>query len=437
MYCSTCGTKLADNAQFCPNCGTKVEVQTEEVKETVAEVKEAAVEVKETVEEKKEETVQAAVEVKETVAEVKEEVQEQVTEVKEEVKDTASEIKEEAKEAVSEVKEAVEDKAAEVKETAAEVKETAEEVKEPVAEVKEEVKEAVAEVKEEVKETVAAQAAPEPAPAPAPQAAPEPAPAPQVAPAPQAAPAPAPAPQSAPEPAAAPASAKEAKPKKKGKGCLIAFIIVAAIFLVIVVLIVLAVVLFLLLGRSSGVTANDYTNSSAYYGDYVGYSKVENTYGSQQLADYLSDNGINIAVEDLYTDSSEKPFAISLYEDSDTTPAAWDMIINMGDYLGDQRFSNKTFITYADYAKGNYGGGDIIISEDNYDSFSISVSDIDQNGYLSDSLFGIKDTEGQYQIDMNGSCDGNKISGVMTISILYGDMETPYTAEITFDAQKK
>ena len=414
MYCSTCGTKLADNAQFCPNCGTKVEVQTEEVKETVAEVKEAAVEVKETVEGKKEETVQAAVEVKETVAEVKEEVKEQVTEVKEEVKETASEIKEEAKEAVSEVKEAVEDKSAEVKEAAAETKETAEEVKEPVAEVKE----AVAEVKEEVKETVAAKAT---EPAPAPQAAPEPAPA----------------PQAAPEPAPAPASAKEAKPKKKGKGCLIAFIIVAAIFLVIVVLIVLAVVIFLLLGRSSGVTANDYTNSSAYYGDYVGYSKVENTYGSQQLADYLSDNGINIAVEDLYTDSSEKPFAISLYEDSDTTPAAWDMIINMGDYLGDQRFSNKTFITYADYAKGNYGGGDIIISEDNYDSFSISVSDIDQNGYLSDSLFGIKDTEGQYQIDMNGSCDGNKISGVMTISILYGDMETPYTAEITFDAQKK
>lgn len=25
MYCSTCGTKLADNASFCPNCGTKVE----------------------------------------------------------------------------------------------------------------------------------------------------------------------------------------------------------------------------------------------------------------------------------------------------------------------------------------------------------------------------------------------------------------------------
>ena len=24
MYCSTCGTKLADGAQFCSNCGTKV-----------------------------------------------------------------------------------------------------------------------------------------------------------------------------------------------------------------------------------------------------------------------------------------------------------------------------------------------------------------------------------------------------------------------------
>ncbi len=27
MYCSTCGTKLADNAQFCSNCGAKVEVE--------------------------------------------------------------------------------------------------------------------------------------------------------------------------------------------------------------------------------------------------------------------------------------------------------------------------------------------------------------------------------------------------------------------------
>ena len=40
MYCSTCGTKLADNVQFCPNCGTKVETVVEETKEKVSEVKE-------------------------------------------------------------------------------------------------------------------------------------------------------------------------------------------------------------------------------------------------------------------------------------------------------------------------------------------------------------------------------------------------------------
>ena len=66
MYCSTCGTKLPDGAQFCSNCGTKVVAEAaEEVKaevvETDAEVKEAVVE---TVEEKKEEAVEAVAEVR-------------------------------------------------------------------------------------------------------------------------------------------------------------------------------------------------------------------------------------------------------------------------------------------------------------------------------------------------------------------------------------
>jgi hypothetical protein len=404
MYCSTCGTKLPDGAQFCSNCGTKVvaeaaeEVKTEVV-ETAAEVKEAVVE---TVEEKKEEAVEA-------VAEVKEEVAETVEEVKEEAVETVAEVKEEVVETVEEKKE---------------------EVAEAVAEVKEEAVAPVAEVIEEVKVE-------EPVPAPVAE---QPAPAPVAEPAPQSAPAPAPA------PAAPVADKKEKKkkekadkPKKKGKGCLIAAIIFVVIVLLLVLLLVIGglIAFFVFKDKLTGTATpnNDYTMSSSYYGDYAGTSQVVNTYGSQELADYLADNGVTIDVTDLYTDNSYDDFAISLYEDSDTTPAAWDLIVNMGDYLGYQRFNNKTFITYSDYAKGKYEGGDIIVKDNG--TYSLSVTDTDLNGYLSNSLFGFEDTTGTYTIDMVGVADGDYISGNMTISIKYGDMETPYTEEIAFYATKQ
>ena len=399
MYCSTCGSKLADGAQFCPNCGTKVVVEAaEEVKteavETATEVKEA---VAETVEEKKEEAVEA------------------VAEVKEEVTDTVAEVKEEAVETVAEVKE-------EVVET---VEEKKEEVAEAVAEVKEDAAAPVAEVIEEVK-------AEEPAPAPAPVVE-EPAPAPAAEPA----PAPAPAPEA--DKKEKKKKEKADKPKKKGKGCLIAAIIVVVIVLLLILLLVIGglIAFFVFKDKLTGTAtpSNDYSMSSMYYGDYAGTSQIVNTYGSQELADYLAENGVNIDVSDLYTDNSYDDFAISLYEDYDTTPAAWDLIVDMGDYLGYQRFNNKTFITYSDYAKGKYEGGDIIVSD--FGTYSLSVTDTDINGYLSDSLFGFEDRTGTYTINIDGTAYGDYISGTMTISIKYGDMETPYTEEIEFSANKQ
>ena len=412
MYCSNCGTKLADGAQFCSNCGTKV------VAEAVEEVK---------------------TEVAEAAAEVKEEAVETATEVKEGVAETVEEVKEEAVETVTEVKE-------EVVET---VEEKKEEVAEAVAEVKEEAVAPVAEVIEEVKaeEPAPAPVAEEPAPAPAVEPQPAPAPAPVVeepAPAPAAEPQPAPAP--APAPAAPVADKKEKKkkekadkPKKKGKGCLIAAIIFVVIVLLLVLLLVIGglIAFFVFKDKLTGTATpnNDYTMSSSYYGDYAGTSQVVNTYGSQELADYLAENGVTIDVTDLYTDNSYDDFAISLYEDSNTTPAAWDLIVNMGDYLGYQRFNNKTFITYSDYAKGKYEGGDIIVKDNG--TYSLSVTDTDLNGYLSNSLFGFEDTSGTYTIDIVGVADGDYISGNMTISFKYGDMETPYTEEIAFYATKQ
>ena len=385
MYCSTCGTKLADGVQFCPNCGTKVVIPP------VAEVKAEAVE---------------------SVAEVKDAAAEAVEEKKEEAAEAVAEVKEEAA---------------------------------PVAEVIEEVKaEEPAPVIEEVAPVVEEPApAAEPAPVPVAE---EPAPAAEPAPAPmeESAATPPAEPQPAPVPAEADTKSKKKKdkadkPKKKGKGCLIAAIIVVVLALLLALLIVIAVVVCLLLfkGNLTGTItpSNDYSNSDEYYGDYVGTSQVVNTYGSQELADYLAENGIKIDVAELYTDNSYDDFAISLYKDDDTTPAAWDLIVDMGDYLGYQRFNNKTFITYSDYAKGKYEGGDIIVSD--YGTFGLSVTDTDLNGYLSDSMFGFEDTTGTYTIKMDGFADGDYISGTMTISIKYGDMETPYTEEISFNAKKQ
>ena len=380
MYCSTCGTKLADGTLFCPNCGTKVAV---------------------------EEAVEAKVE----------EVKEEVTEVKETAAETVEEVKAEVAEPVA-----------------------SNDTQPAPVPVVEEPAPAPAPVVELAPAPVV-----EPAPAPVVETAPapviEPAPAPVVE------PAPAPAPVVEPVPAPAPEApkadkkvkkSKEDKPKKKGKGCIIAVIVAVVILLLLVLLLVVVgvIIFFVLKGKSGTSTpSHDYTYSSDYYGDYAGTSQVVNTYGSQELADYLADNGINIDVEDLYTDSSYDDFAISLYEDSDTTPAAWDLIVDMGDYLGYQRFNNKTFITYSDYAKGNYEGGDIIV-EDN-GTYKLSVTDKDLNGYLSDSLFGFEDKTGVYTIDIVGVADGDYISGNMTISIKYGDMETPYTEEIAFYANKQ
>ncbi|MBO6089263.1 MAG: hypothetical protein J6P37_02990 [Lachnospiraceae bacterium] len=270
----------------------------------------------------------------------------------------------------------------------------------------------------------------EPAPAPAPVVEPTPAPVAEQA-------------ASAPESPKADAKEKKKKekadkPKKKGKGCLIAAIIFIVLVILLVVLIAIGVIAFVLLkgkiGGTTTTTTNDYTNASDYYGDYIGTSQVVNTYGSQELYDYLKDNGINIDIADLYTDNSYDDFAISIYEDSDTTPAAWDLIVDMGEYLGYQRFNNKTFITYSDYAKGKFAGGDLLPSD--WGTYSLSVSDKDMNGYLSDSFFGFEDKSGIYTINMDGTCDGNYIYGTMTISFKYGDMETPYTEEIQFTAYK-
>ena len=108
----------------------------------------------------------------------------------------------------------------------------------------------------------------------------------------------------------------------------------------------------------------------------------------------------------------------------------------MGDYFGNQTFDNKRFITYNDYSRKQFGNGDIIVSNSsNY--FSINVEDVDQLGSLSESLFGFKDDSGKYRIEINGYADGDSIEGTIRISLLYGDMTTPFSEEIEFTCDKK
>ena len=168
-----------------------------------------------------------------------------------------------------------------------------------------------------------------------------------------------------------------------------------------------------------------------------GTSQIVNTYGSQEFVDYLVDAyGMEIDVEDLYTDNSSSNFAIALYDDDATTPAAWDVMVDMGDYFGYQSFSNYTFITYSDYSKGKFSGGDLMISDVD-GSFVISVADDDMNGSVAKKLFGLADGTGRYQMTMDGALVGDEISGTLVVSFWYGDMTNPYTQEIEFTAVKQ
>ncbi len=385
MYCSICGNKLADNALFCPNCGTKVETAYEAPAPTAAPVVEAA---------PAQENTPAA------VPEVKaEQVAEEAP-----VEETPAPASEPAKE---------ETPAAEVVAEEAPAKEET-----PAAEV-------VAEEAPAKEETPAAETAPA---APAQESAPSVEPEVKSEPVAEAAPAPAPAPSKK--------AAKADKPKKKGKGCLIAAIIIVVLLVIAILLAVIIVgVLILFSNGTIGGTKQDYSNCSAYYGDYQGTSTIVSTSGSQELLDYLDENGQSIDINALYTDKSESPFAISLYDDSDISPASWDLMVDMGEYFEYQRFNNRTFITYSDFGKGKYESGDLIPNETGY--FVIEVEDTDSEGYMSENLFGINDKDGKYKMTMEGFVNGDYISGTLNISFYYGDMEHPYSEEIEFSAIKK
>ena len=377
MYCSTCGNKLDDNAAFCSVCGTKV------VREASAPAP-SATPAPAPVEEKKEE---APVVAPTPVVEEK----------KEEAPAPAVEVKKE---------------------------ETPAPAPAPVEEKKEE------------------------APAPTPVAAPTPAPAPAPAAAPT--PAPAPAPKAN---AKADKKAKNAdKPKKKGKGCLIAVIVVLVIGILLFLLAaIIAVVLIFVVPKVTGRTpstpsilssfgSNDdaYDGISDYYGSYHGTSKVDSTSGAAGLVAYLSSKGVTVNEEDLYTDETEEEFALAIYDDStgDTTPAAWDLIVYMGDFFDYQRLNNKDFVTYADWGDENKrSSGDLIPDETR--AFKIEVTDDDFEGNLSKDLFGVADDTGKYQITMEGYFDENgTVHGTITISLLYEGMEDPFTEKISFEASK-
>ncbi len=407
MYCSICGNKLADNALFCPNCGTKVEKEesVEEVKsETVVETSAPAAE-----------PAAEAAPVQESAPAVEPEVKaEPVAETPAPAVEAAPVAETPAAEPVAEAAPVAEETPAAVETTAQESAPVAEEVKaEPVAEA-----------------APAPVAEPAPAVEPAPVAEPAPAPAPAVEPTPAVAPAPAPAPSKK--------AAKADKPKKKGKGCLIAAIIIVVLLVIAILLAVVVVGGLILVSNGTiggGTTKQDYSNCSAFYGDYQGTSKVVSTSGSQDLLDYLDENGQSIDINVLYTDKSESPFAISLYDDSDVSPASWDLMVDMGEYFDYQRFNNRTFITYSDFGKGKYESGDLIPNETGY--FFIEVEDTDSEGYLSENLFGINDKDGKYKMTMEGFVVGTAISGTLDISFYYGDMEHPYSEEIEFEAVKK
>lgn len=377
MYCSTCGTKLDDSASFCPNCGTKIEREATPVSNVETSV----------------DNIAAA-----SVPEVK--TVEPVATPVEEVK-------------------AEEPSAAPVEEVKAEEPSVA-----PVEEVKEE--EPVIAPAEEVK-------AEEPVIAPVEEVKAE---EPAVAPVEEV---------KAEEPVTAPVEEvpsnnkkKEGKKKKKGKGCLIAVIIALIILILLVVVIALvAVAAFFFIKKNQSintvVNTNDYSYMYEVYGDYHGTSYVASTSGAADLCDFLNDNGASLDENELLTDYSDSEFAISIYDDA--TEGSWDMLIDLGEYFGYKSISNYDFVTYEDYAAGNYFLGDIC--PDDYNSFYLVIEDNDINGNNADNILdiGSDNTEGIYRMEIYGTIEDGVISGVYTIYIKYPEMSSTFSESVAFTAE--
>ena len=205
----------------------------------------------------------------------------------------------------------------------------------------------------------------------------------------------------------------------------------------ILALILLVAVIFLVVFFMNKPASKDYSNSADYYGNYSGTSTVVNTYGSQDLEAYLTSKGISVDVNELLTDQVERDFAIALYDDANTTPAAWDMAVYMGEFFGYQKFHNKNFITYDNFEKGvsHYGDGDLLI-DNPQGEFHLYVFDEDKEGVMADHLFGIYDTDGKYEITMDGVIDGDCITGNMVIKLQYGDMPGVFKEDIEFKAYR-
>ncbi len=239
-------------------------------------------------------------------------------------------------------------------------------------------------------------------------------------------------------------------PKKKGKGCLITFIVVAAIGFLGLLAAIIAVVagVFVFGGGDDSV--------EELYGDWYGTSQLVSVSGADEMQEYLEDligrpldedeiEGLyGIGAEEEWFDMSI--FAYDTEGNGSYTDGFWEMWLDMGDYFGVEYWDTYDAVTYDQFAKGDFSTA--VITLDENDSFYIEVKEMDGIGEYGCQFFDSWDydvqeyevaEDGAYGIVLSGQVvegsDGKEIVGNILIMFQYGDMSEPYsmTYEYTLD----
>ncbi len=285
------------------------------------------------------------------------------------------------------------------------------------------------------------------------------------------------------------ASVQQEPPKKKGKGCLIAAIIVAGIGLLGLLAIVIVIIMAASLGgcstedeSSEPAFSYDYEYESESESDDYDFSEIESESESESESEDVTVSAGDYAIEDLYGewngtstlvsvtgaeemqeyleylygrplteteisgltdvtfDEDEFYLYISNWYDEEVDeehPGTWYMELDMGDFFGLQAWDDYDALTYDEFMYGDRSAACITLDENN--SFQIEGMEVDYIGEYGEVFFDAFDydvvaseveEDGAYGISFTGTvsegASGPQIEGEIVIMFQYGDMEEPY-----------
>lgn len=243
---------------------------------------------------------------------------------------------------------------------------------------------------------------------------------------------------------------KKDKSKKKKNPFLIVLlvlgILIIGIPLLLLIVVLIALIVFMFTGVD-GLTFNGIPINSKqtidtayldtigdYYGDYHGLSYISDVYNSQLLSDYLNEQNFSNDVNTLYTDLTQKEFAISVYSD-ESSNASWDMLVYLGDYFDYVSFDNTHFMSYENYNDSMFEYGDMNVIPTTCE-FTIHYYGEDWQDMCDNMLNVNIDERCLVDLNFSGKIVNDELSGILTVSFKYDGMEEAFKEVIVVNAVK-